>query len=102
MKIKCWGVVTAVLTFAILLASCGGGGGGGGGTAPTYSISGLVSGLTGTGTVVLHNGADDLSVSANGAFTFATKLADGAAYTSRSRPTGRHAEQNARHDAERT
>ncbi|MGB5264992.1 MAG: hypothetical protein WBN30_00275, partial [Polyangiales bacterium] len=38
-----------------------------------YSIGGTVSGLDGT-VVLLNNGADDLSVSANGAFTFATRV----------------------------
>ena len=46
----------------------------------TYSVGGNVSGLSGT-VVLQDNGGDDLSVSANGAFTFATKLADGAAYS---------------------
>jgi len=45
-----------------------------------YSIGGTVSGLDGT-VVLLDNGADDLSVSANGAFAFATRIASGAAYS---------------------
>jgi hypothetical protein len=45
----------------------------------TYSIGGTVSGLTGTA-VLKDNGTDSLSVTANGSFTFATKLASGAAY----------------------
>ena len=45
----------------------------------TYSIGGRVSGLSGT-VVLQDNGGDDLTVSANGPFTFATKLATGAAY----------------------
>ena len=40
----------------------------------TYSIGGTVSGLSGT-VVLQDNGGDDLSVSSNGAFTFATPLA---------------------------
>ena len=56
---------------------------GGTGTVPpppsTYSIGGTVSGLSGT-VVLQDNGGDDLTVSANGAFTFATKLATGTAY----------------------
>jgi hypothetical protein len=46
----------------------------GGNVAGTYSIGGTVSGLSGT-VVLQNNGGDDLSVSANGTFTFATKLA---------------------------
>ena len=58
-------------------------------TTPTYSVGGSVSGLTGT-VVLQDNGGDDLSVSANGSFTFATKLASGAAYavTVRTNPAG--------------
>jgi glucuronoarabinoxylan endo-1,4-beta-xylanase len=49
-------------------------------TIPTYTIGGTVSGLTGAGLVLQDNGGDNLSVSANGAFTFATKLQSGATY----------------------
>ncbi len=64
-----------------------GGGGGGGGT--TYSVGGSVSGLTGT-VVLQDNGGDNLSISANGPFTFATALAGGAAYnaTVQTNPSG--------------
>ena len=65
---------------------------GGTGSPPpltTYSIGGSVSGLSGT-VVLQDNGGDDLSVSANGAFTFATKLPAGAAYnvTVKTNPSG--------------
>ena len=45
-----------------------------GGTATTavYSVGGTVSGLSGT-VVLQDNGGDDLSVTANGSFTFATR-----------------------------
>jgi hypothetical protein len=46
---------------------------------PTYSVGGTISGLSGT-VVLQNNGGDDLSIAANGAFTFATALNDGAAY----------------------
>jgi hypothetical protein len=49
----------------------------GGGT--TYTVGGSVSGLAGT-VVLQDNGADNLSVSANGPFTFATALAGGTPY----------------------
>ncbi len=45
----------------------------------TYSVGGTVSGLSGT-VVLQDNGGDNLSVSANGSFTFATLVASGAAY----------------------
>lgn len=48
----------------------------------TYSIGGTVSGLAGGNTLTLQNNlTDDLLVSANGAFTFATQLADQSSYT---------------------
>ena len=58
-------------------------------TTPTYSVGGNLTGLSGT-VVLQDNGGDDLSVSANGPFTFATKLADGSFYgvTVKSNPTG--------------
>ena len=61
----------------------------GGDVAPTYSVGGSVSGLSGT-VVLQDNGGDNLSVSANGSFTFATQLAGGAAYsvTVKTNPTG--------------
>ena len=61
--------------------------GGGGGT--TYTVGGTVSGLSGT-VVLQDNGGDNLSVSANGGFTFATALAGGAAYsvTVKTNPSG--------------
>ena len=58
-------------------------------TTPTYSVGGTVSGLAGT-VVLQDNGGDDLSLSANGPFTFATQLPSGAVYgvTVKSNPTG--------------
>ena len=55
----------------------------------SYSIGGTVSGLSGT-VVLRDNGGDDLSVSSNGAFTFAGQLGDGSAYkvTVASNPSG--------------
>ena len=45
-----------------------------------YSIGGTVSGLTGSGLVLQDNGADNLSVPANGNFVFPTKVASGGMY----------------------
>ena len=55
----------------------------------TYTVGGTVSGLSGT-VVLQDNGGDNLSVSANGPFTFATALASGAAYsvTVKTNPSG--------------
>ena len=57
--------------------------------SPTYSVGGSVSGLSGT-VVLQDNGGDDLTLSANGAYSFATKLAGGAAYnvTVKTNPSG--------------
>ena len=50
-----------------------------GGNAASYTVGGTVSGLSGT-VVLQDNGGDNLSVSANGSFTFATALPTGAPY----------------------
>ena len=57
--------------------------------AASFSVGGTVSGLSGT-VVLQDNGGDDLSLSASGPFTFATKLASGAAYsvTVKTNPSG--------------
>jgi hypothetical protein len=50
-------------------------------TTHTYSVGGTLSGLgSGRSVVLRNNGGDDLSLSANGSFNFATALADGSAY----------------------
>jgi len=46
-----------------------------------YSIGGSVSGLSGTGLVLQNNAGDDLSIAANGSFTFDTALDGGSAYS---------------------
>jgi hypothetical protein len=55
-----------------------GGSGGGGGTGP-FTLGGTVSGLAGTG-LILQNNAENLPINANGAFSFKTLVANGAAY----------------------
>ena len=67
-----------VFALTLLLSACGGGGGGGGAPA-SYTVGGTVSGLSGT-VVLTNNGGDDLSLTANGAFIFATQVANGGAY----------------------
>ena len=73
-----------VLT-ALLLSACGGGSDGPPpAPPPTFAVGGSVTGLNGL--VVLQvNGGDDLTVSANGSFAFATALANGSAYAVRVR-----------------
>src|SRR6266568_3672292 len=55
-----------------------------------YSVGGTASGHSGVGLVLQNSGADDLSVSANGAFAFATPVVDGATYavTVKTQPIG--------------
>jgi hypothetical protein len=48
-------------------------------TAANYTIGGTISGLTGTA-VLQNNNGDNLSLSANGSFTFATAIANGSSY----------------------
>ena len=58
-------------------------------SAASYTVGGTVSGLSGT-VVLQDNGGDNLSVAANGPFTFKTSLAGGAAYsvTVKTNPSG--------------
>ena len=64
---------------ALLLSACGGSGDPPPAPPPTFAVGGSVTGLNGL--VVLQvNGGDDLTVSANGSFAFATELANGSAY----------------------
>jgi 6-phosphogluconolactonase (cycloisomerase 2 family) len=75
----------AIATLA--LVGCGGGGGGSGNNKNTppppsqYTIGGTASGLSGTGLVLQDNGGDNLAITGNGAFTFATKVDSGGAYS---------------------
>ncbi|MES9968902.1 MAG: hypothetical protein ABW092_02640 [Candidatus Thiodiazotropha sp.] len=69
----------------LLLVACGGGGGGGSDdgdtTGTTYTLGGTLTGLTGSGLVLQNNGSDDLALSSDGSFSFATGLSDGSAYS---------------------
>ena len=47
---------------------------------PRRQIGGTVTGLAGSGLVLQNNGADTLAITANGAFTFPTALANGSSY----------------------
>jgi sugar lactone lactonase YvrE len=68
-----------------LLSACGAGSGTTTTTGVTppasqFSIGGTLSGLAAASTLTLSNGGDSIDVSANGAFSFPTKLASGAIY----------------------
>ena len=100
--------LSLALTIAVplMLASCGGGGdggrSGGGGdaspappptappeSAPKFTVGGTVTGLAGSGLVLQNNAGDDLAVGADGSFSFATSLDNGADYsvTVKTQPT---------------
>jgi hypothetical protein len=49
-------------------------------TTPVYTVSGTVTGLSGSG-LTIRNNTTDLPITANAPFTFATPLASGAAYS---------------------
>lgn len=68
------GRCAAVLGALLLLASCGGNS-----ALPTVAVGGTVSGLSGT-LVLQNNAGDDLTIRADGAFTFATPQAAGSPY----------------------
>ena len=75
-------MVAAMLLAAV--AGCGGGDSSGGMSvapppAPNRTVGGMVSGLGGM-LVLRNNGADDLTVTASGAFTFAATVPSGGAY----------------------
>ena len=69
---------SVLLLLSFVLAACFGGGGGGG--TATYTIGVTVTGLTGSGLVLQNNDADDLTITADGSFTFATAMANGSGY----------------------
>jgi len=58
-------------------------------TAPTVTVGGTVSGLTGGGLVLQNNNGDDLTVVSNGSFVFGTALGSTATYsvTVKTQPT---------------
>jgi trimeric autotransporter adhesin len=55
----------------------------------TYSVGGSVTGLTGSGLVLVNNGADPVELQSSGRFTFPRPLANGASYnvTVRTQPS---------------
>lgn len=79
---------------AVLLAGCGGGDDGGTTPPPSagaLTVGGSVSGLGAGKALTLQNaGADDLGLTANGSFTFVTRLSSGVAYavTVKTQPAG--------------
>ena len=68
-------VALLAVVAALVLGACGGGATGTG----TFTVGGTASGLTAT-LILQNNGADDLTVEADGEFSFAAGLEDGAPY----------------------
>jgi 6-phosphogluconolactonase len=68
----------------LALGACGGSS-----APPRYTVGGTVSGLSGAGLVLQNNAGNDLTVSANGSFTFSTSLPSAVAYaiTVKTQPT---------------
>src|SRR5258707_769667 len=78
------------LLLLLAVSACGGGGGGGDtpasvpnspGVPTTYTVSGTVTGMVGTGMVLRNNGGDDKTINANGPFTFSTAWFSGFPYS---------------------
>ena len=65
----------------------GGNGGGGGGGATSFTVGGSVVGLKGTGLVIQDNGGDDLTISADGTFTFKTAVTGAYVVLVKTQPT---------------
>src|SRR5262245_45460495 len=80
---------SALLVVCSVVAGCGSVGPSGGDAgppdapidAPTFRGGGMVSGCAGSGFVRRLNGANDLTITGDGAFGFPVNLADGASYT---------------------
>jgi large repetitive protein len=74
----------------LLAVGCGGGGTTIADAGPTYTVGGTVTGLVGSGLVLQNDGRDDLTVNADGSFTFAISMAAGVPYsvTVSRQPTG--------------
>lgn len=72
--------ISYIIAFSLMLIHCGDDPKKTPAPTPTFSIGGTVTGIT-TGTLVIrNNGGDDLSITADGSFTFATKIKDGGDY----------------------
>src|SRR5580704_7224246 len=77
-----FGISTLLLMAWIAMTGCGGSGKSAQPTLSTYTISGTVTGVTGTGLVLQDNGGNDLTVSANAtSFSFTTPVASGGVYS---------------------
>jgi hypothetical protein len=88
--------IAVIFTTSVLLVGCNlrksaSGSTGGSATGPvttptTKTVGGTVTGLTGAGMVIEDNGADDLTIIANGNFTFKTAVTSAYAVTIKTQP----------------
>lgn len=81
----CAARISLILASGVMFAALSGCGGGSGfaqpdGQSSLFTIGGTVSGLSGTGLVLQNNGTDNLAQTADGDFTFATKIARNGSY----------------------
>jgi len=79
-NVSCRVLALPVLIGILFVLGCAGGGSSSSRAPVTYAIGGTVSGLSGTGLVLQNNVGNNLSVSANGSFTFTTAIASGGSY----------------------
>jgi hypothetical protein len=76
---SCRGWVVIVL--GVGLVACGGGAGDAGPAVASFTVGGMVAGLSGSGLTLKNNGGDDVAIGASGAFTFARAVQTGVAYS---------------------
>lgn len=75
-----WQTLVLTMAGACLVSSCHHRSSSAATAVPRYSISVSVSGLAGSGLVLLNNGTDSLTVTASGATAFSTSIADFSTY----------------------
>jgi 6-phosphogluconolactonase len=75
-----WQTLVLTMAGACLLSSCHHSSSSAANAVPRYTISVSVSGLAGSGLVLLNNGIDSLTVTASGTATFSTSIADFSTY----------------------
>ena len=70
-----------VIVLGMGLVACGGGGGSAAPPVTSFTVGGMVEGLSGSGLTLRNNGGDDVAIAVSGAFLFAKGLQNGVAYS---------------------